>query len=131
MAAVCKIELKSAKENMQALYYSNTLDTQQQNALVGYLRMDFGRTGEEFWSTWFPNNESLRTVKFANTLDNVINDLRKRGKLLYNRSAMYKNVQANGNLTYVELGEFLFCFRSKPQVGGYDCYCYCFDKQLL
>ena len=44
--------------------------------LVGYLRGDFG-SGNEFWTSFFDVNTSLKTEEFKDDLDLVVNSMRK------------------------------------------------------
>lgn len=49
---------------------------------IGYLRGDFGRSGEEFHSTWFEgDNPELNNEQFKELFDSVINILRQDGDL--------------------------------------------------
>ena len=49
---------------------------------IGYLRGDFGRSGEEFHSTWFEgDNPELNNEQFKALFDSVINILRQDGDL--------------------------------------------------
>lgn len=45
--------------------------------LIGYVRGDFGRKGNEFWSTWFPEDESKNTAQFKQVICDVINYFRE------------------------------------------------------
>ena len=45
--------------------------------LIGYVRGDFGRSGNEFYTTWFPEDDSKKTERFRETLDQVINAFRE------------------------------------------------------
>mgnify|MGYP000426499806 CR=1 FL=1 len=45
--------------------------------LIGYVRGDFGKSGNEFYTTWFPEDDSKKTERFRETLDQVINAFRE------------------------------------------------------
>ena len=131
-----KYEVKCAAEEHKTMFYSDC-SPELREACVGHLRMDFGRGGSEFYSTWWGNENELNTNVFRQELDDVINALRKDG-LLKNRSEMMKFCSENSHLPLgesrgfaVETEHHLFLLRCKPQVGDYDCYCYCYNKQEL
>lgn len=131
-----KYEVKCAAEEHKTMFYSDC-SPELREACVGHLRMDFGRVGKEFYSTWWGNRPELNDKTFRNELDDVINALRKDG-LLKSRSEMMKFCSENSHLPLgesrgfaVETEQHLFLFRCKPQVGDYDCYCYCYNKQEL
>ena len=131
-----KYEVKCAAKEHKTMFYSDC-SPELREACVGHLRMDFGRGGSEFYSTWWGNENELNTNVFRQELDDVINALRKDG-LLKKRSEMMKFCSENSHLPLgesrgfaVETEQHLFLFRCKPQVGDYDCYCYCYNKQEL
>lgn len=43
---------------------------------IGYLRGDFGKDGNEFYSTWFDSNVQLKCSHFKDILDELITELR-------------------------------------------------------
>ena len=55
--------------------------------LIGYLRADFGSTGNEFWTTWNDFRKDLKPDEFKAEFDDVINGLRD-GDVLSGRKAM-------------------------------------------
>lgn len=65
---------------------------------IGHVRGDFGRSGNQFFSTWFPCHEELKTQRFKDELQQVVDELRSdlEFPLLKNRNAM-RNV-CMGNL---------------------------------
>lgn len=42
--------------------YSQSQQLSMQTGLIGYLRADFGSTGNEFWTTWNDFRKDLKTV---------------------------------------------------------------------
>ena len=53
---------------------------------IGHLRGDFGESGQEFWTSWFPHrNHELNDDGFKAVFDAVINELRKPEGLLHTR----------------------------------------------
>ena len=59
---------------------------------IGHLRADFD-TGKSFFSTWWPENDSLKTQEFKDEFNKVINYFRKESEtpILKSRSDMYNN----------------------------------------
>ena len=45
--------------------------------LIGYVRGDFGRNGDDFYSSWFPENDDKKTPDFEKTLADVIDSFRE------------------------------------------------------
>ena len=57
---------------------------------IGHVRIDFGRSGTEFWNTWWPkNDDKFNTPAFKTALKEFIDDLRAVGPLR-DRKAMEK-----------------------------------------
>ena len=78
----------------------------------------------------------MNDAEFKETLDHVINTFRKH--LLQDRNSMGSYLK---RLPTEKIGEwqgfkaecngYNFYVRCKPQAGDYDCYCYCYDRELL
>ena len=123
-------------EREQSVMFYSDSNTDFSSALVGYLRIDFGR-GEEFWTTWHENSYSLNDSEFRQELDDAINGLREKG-LLKNRSEMEKFCRDKISLPLgeshgfsVETDHHTLFLRCLPRAGEYDCYCYCYNTQEL
>ena len=78
-----------------------------QTGLIGYLRADFGRDGNEFYSSWEDWNNNLKTPDFKQELDEVINCLREEGD------------------------KYAYLLRMNLNKGDYNLYCYCYVKEWL
>ena len=63
---------------------------------IGHLRGDFGRTGEEFWTTWFDCHAELKTDAFRNEFNRLVNQLRERDNLLADYRSMAALAPQNG-----------------------------------
>lgn len=76
---------------MRLLFALDKEDTFEKHK-IGHLRGDFGSSGGEFWHNWFPCHEEIKTGRFKEELQQVINELRSECEfpLLKNRSAMQK-----------------------------------------
>ena len=66
--------------------FSQSQQLSMQTGLIGYLRADFGSTGNEFWTTWNDFRKDLKTDEFKAEFDDVINGLRD-GDVLSGRKA--------------------------------------------
>ena len=105
---------------------------------IGYVRIDFGRKGNEFWHTWWPKNEDkFNTPAFKAALQDFIDDLRAVGPLR-DRRAMEKycsqhmdgkrNTWLGDMYGYTaETEHYRFSMRLDPRPGMYNCYLYAYD----
>ena len=107
---------------------------------IGYVRMDFGSGGREFWHTWWPSgDEALNSPEFKAELTEVINELRESGPLK-DLSAMYGYCGSHGgqikggwrqNYGYiVETERYRYCLRCSPGQGDYHAYLTAFDLRV-
>lgn len=112
-----------------------------QTGLIGYLRADFGRDGNEFYSSWEDWNNNLKTPDFKQELDEVINCLREEGDILSGRAAMsrYCNDTPQSKMTKesyfygvrVDTDKYAYLLRMNLNKGDYNLYCYCYVKEWL
>jgi len=49
----------------------------KEDGCVGYLRGDFGKSGDEFWHSWFDGNNSRNTPEFKSEFQEVMETLRQ------------------------------------------------------
>ncbi len=131
---------RPASQPKAGLFYA--LEPEQDELLggVGHLRMDFGRRGTEFWTTWHDHcGDRLNTPEFKAEIDEVVNELRET--VLKDRATMRSycadfggelgdslGVRQYGYV--VETERYRYCLRCKPQEGDYDGYLFCFDKRV-
>ena len=109
---------------------------------IGHLRADFD-TGKSFFSTWWPENDSLKTQEFKDEFNKVINYFRKESEtpILKSRSDMYNNcfnLKPTRSATDKEVSGFkvvtekhTYYLRCKPRLGEYNLYAYCYNTQAL
>ena len=131
--------LQPASEDEKFEYYSKPPELESLRGSIGYLRMDFGHNGKEFWHSWFETGDSeLNTSEFKSVIDDLVNELRH--SVLKDRSAMRSfcadhggNLGENYSISQygykIETENYLFRLRCKPMEGDYDAYLYCFDKR--
>lgn len=75
--------------------FFNNNNAEQTKGLIGYLRGDFGKNGNEFYTSWFNKNEKLNKEPFKTEFDDVMKFLRERllTDRVYMRSFVYGNEQ--------------------------------------
>ena len=110
---------------------------------IGYLRGDFGRSGEEFHSTWFEgDNPELNNEQFKGLFDSVINILRQDGDLFSDMDAMWDRCYDSSEceistgigrrwefrLLTNDYALYILC---NPEWGDYNFYVHCYDKEML
>ncbi len=102
---------------------------------VGHLRGDFGRDGDEFWTTWWDHLPELKTQSFRDEFQVVVNTLRKgilRDYKAMNR--MLRNGRPCGRGEYAfefETPDYLYCLRCIPRRSDYNFYLYAYDKAIM
>jgi hypothetical protein len=108
---------------------------------IGYLRLDFGKTGREFYSTWFDVLPELKTYSFKNELAEIINSLRDDGSepIFSGRSNLDvfcakvpgEHLAERGYGYTVRTLDYSYYFRCNPCRGDYDVYCFAYDNSFL
>lgn len=130
-----KTEIKAADKSEEKLFYASD-EEEILTAKIGHMRLDFGN-GRQFYGTWFGGNEDLNDEDFKTEFNVVTKIL--RSDLLKDRSAMDKFIRehpsldlgSRGNGYKVQTDEHTYYLRCKPQPGDYDCYCFCYERDLL
>lgn len=108
---------------------------------IGHLRGDFGRAGNEFWTTWWPHCSGLKTPVFADEFDRLVNALREYG-FFKNRAAMKAfcekqeaaQLKSFTGFTYgfrVLSKRYAYFIRCFTEGGDYNFYIYCYDRSRL
>ncbi len=129
----------------QKYTYGQSSQLTSQTGTIGYLRGDFDRDGDGFYSTWFDEVERRKTDVFKGELDKVINALRfdsQYGPVLAGRKEMRDYVRSQpdsvfqGNRTTeygfrVDTADYAYLLRCNPQKGDYNFYCYCYESKWL
>lgn len=72
-----KFELKTMSEAERKMVFGLEDNDPCKQHLIGYVRGDFGRKGDEFWTNWFPEDESKNTEHFKEVLTEVIDSFRE------------------------------------------------------
>lgn len=133
-----KYKLRPASAEESHLFYAMTAEDNKRFGCIGHVRIDFGRSGKEFWHTWHPRGpESLNSPAFKAELTEVVDEMRK--SVLKDLPSMTAYCQDHGgqisggwNQNYgyiVETERYRYCLRCNPVRGDYQAYCTCFDMQ--
>lgn len=111
--------------------------------LIGYLRGDFGKSGFEFWSTWFDGCTELKTVEFQSEFDLVVNNLRSNqyGGILKDVKCMKEccrryagEIKTFCRCEYglrIDTARYAYLLRLLPYSGTYNFYLYAYQSDLL
>lgn len=102
---------------------------------IGYLRVDFGRSGKEFYTTWFDNQAHLKSYVFKQVFDDLINSLRDDGHKppFASRDNHLTFCAAHPSMTCFKIvvPDYSSYFRFNPRQGTYDIYCFAYDNRYL
>ena len=131
MKDATQFHIRPARPEEAGLFYTPHPEEDKRLGTVGHVRMDFGRSGNEFWHTWWPRGpEELNSPVFKAELQEVVDTLRE--SVLKNRFAMERFCYARGgkisggwtqNYGYiVETEHYRYCLRCNPSPGDYNGY---------
>ena len=139
MKDATQLHIRPARPEEAGLFYTPHPEEDKRLGTVGHVRMDFGRSGNEFWHTWWPRGpEELNSPAFKLELQEVVDTLRE--SVLKNRFAMERFCYEHGgkisggwtqNYGYiVETAHYRYCLRCNPSPGDYNCYCTAYDLDV-
>lgn len=121
--------------------YSQSQQISMQTGLIGYLRADMGSDGQSFFSSWNGFRDDLKSEEFRAEFDDVINELRKDGNMLRDRSTLarccYQTPESEFHNDRNEFGfradtdHYSYLLRLNPHRGEYSLYCCCYVRQWL
>ena len=73
-----QFHIRPARPEEAGLFYTPHPEEDKRLGTVGHVRMDFGRSGNEFWHTWWPRGpEELDSPAFKLELQEVVDTLRE------------------------------------------------------
>ena len=138
MKNTTQFHIRPARPEEAGLFYTPHPEEDKRLGTVGHVRMDFGRSGNEFWHTWWPRGpEELNSPAF-NELREVVDTMRE--DVLKSRFAMERFCYDHGgkiaggyvqNYGYiVETEHYRYCLRCNPTPGDYNAYLTCFDLDV-
>lgn len=120
--------------------YSQSQQISMQTGCIGHLRADMDSNGEGFFSSWDDFRKDLKTQEFKDEFDTVINELRKDGNILRNRSTLSKYCFSTPDSAFgndreygvrVDTEKYAYLMRLNPYKGEYNLYCYCYRRDWL
>ena len=83
MKDATQFHIRPARPEEAGLFYAQHPEEDKRLGTVGHVRMDFGRSGNEFWHTWWPRGpEELNSPVFKAELQEVVDTLRGACELL-------------------------------------------------
>ena len=78
MKDATQFHIRPARPEEAGLFYTPHPEEDKRLGTVGHVRMDFGRSGNEFWHTWWPRGpEELNSPVFKAELQEVVDTLRE------------------------------------------------------
>ena len=132
--------LLPAEQAESGLFFRLDGEAAERHGAVGYLRADFGKSGGEFWTTWFDCEKNLKTPAFKREFDNVVNSLRDDGEKppFASRGNLSAFCAANPGL-FTERGggyrirtqDYSYYIRCLPSYSDYDIGIYAYDSRWL
>lgn len=131
-----QFHIHPARPDETGIFYAQHPAEDECLGCIGYIRMDFGKSGNEFWHTWWPRGpKELNSSTFKSELQEVVDELRLT--VLKNRSTMERFCYEHGgkidggyvqNYGYiVETEHYRYCLRCNPSPGDYNAYLITFD----
>lgn len=134
-----QFHIRPARPDEAGLFFTQHPAEDQRLGAIGHVRMDFGKSGNEFWHTWWPRGpEELNSPAFKAELQEVVDALRK--DVLKSRFAMERfcyeyGGKINGgyvqNYGYVvETTHYRYCLRCNPSPGDYNAYLTAYDLDV-
>ena len=134
-----KLQIRPARPDEAGLFFTQHPAEDERLGAIGHVRMDFGRSGNEFWHTWHPRGPAeLNTPEFKAELRQVVDKLRT--DVLKSRFAMERFCYGHGgkidggwaqNYGYiVETKHYRYCLRCNPSPGDYNAYLTCYDLEV-
>ena len=132
-------EIRPASPEEAGLFYAQHPAEDERLGCIGHIRMDFGRSGNEFWHTWWPRGpEEWNSPVFKAEVQEVMDALRQ--SVLKNRTSMEHFCYGHGgeisggyvqNYGYViETEHYCYCLRCNPSRGDYNGYLTAYDLDV-
>lgn len=135
--------LRAVPNEETVLFYPEDYGQQADSArgCIGHLRGDFGRAGNEFWTTWWNHNSEWNTPDFKSDIDCMVNELRKNS-LLKDLFAMQKvcgsvpeaMIPGSWDKSHgfrCDSQNYSYYIRAMTNPGDYNFYIYCYQRDKL
>lgn len=128
--------------SLHDLYFTRNETLDKVNGCVGHLRGDFGKSGNEFYTTWWSHqNDALNTPEFKADFDRAVNWLReqpdaplrdfdttKRCCGRYKRACTIEQAILPSCGFMVKTKRYVYMLRCTPVKGDYNFYIYCYQR---
>jgi hypothetical protein len=123
------------------LFFNMHGEAAERHGSIGYLRANFGKSGDEFWAAWVANQKHLYTHVFDDELLAVTHSLRFDGpeptlacrrnleRLCQTKPGM--DLPGQGCGYYIQTKRFSYYFRCLPNAGNYEVCCFAYDNRWL
>jgi hypothetical protein len=130
-------ELKPYEPSESVLFWLMNGEKGERHGQIGYMRMDFGGGGNQFWTTWFDNQVHLKNNAFKEKFNVLVNNL--RSDIFKNRNAMMRicggkrdeSLDNRGTGFKLQSGGYTYALRCWPGVRDYDALIYPYDDRYL
>lgn len=131
--------IRPASPEEAGLFYALSPEEDAEQGAIGHVRIDFGRSGDEFHHSWWPRGpEELNSPEFKQELGEVVDELRL--SVLKGLGSMHGYCSGHGgqieggvccqNYGYVmETERYLYRLRCNPTPDDYQAYLSCFLRQ--
>jgi hypothetical protein len=123
------------------LFFGLDGEAAERHGQIGCLRADFGRSGNEFFTTWFDRQAFLKTDGFKKEFDEVMTALRGGGEnppfasrenlAAFCAATPGLDLTTRGSGYTVRTEAFSHYFRCFPRPQDYDIYCFAYDNRYL
>lgn len=108
----------------------------QEHLCIGHLRGDFGKSGKEFWTSWWPHAaHEHNTENFKTEFDALVGLL--NSSMLASRTTMSTHIRQHPSLLLdhgavgylITSDKYRYYVRCSPEPGDYNFYIYCYLKE--
>ena len=134
-------KLTAFEDNEKDFIYRMEGEKAERHGAIGYMRLDFGKGGKEFWTTWFDSQKHLKTPAFKAEFDSVINFLRSGMEypIFSNRRELrifylgHSDWQVIDRVVgfKIQTADYTYFARCRPSTDDYDVYVFAYDNRLL
>ena len=124
MENMSRFHIRPARPDEAGLFYTPNPEEDKRRGTIGHVRMDFGRSGNEFWHTWWPRGpEELNSPVFKAELQQVVDMMRE--DILKSRFSMERFCYEHGGKITGR-----YCLRCNPSPGDYNGYLTAYDLDV-
>jgi hypothetical protein len=133
-------ELRPSQDG-ESLFFRLDAEAAGRCGAIGYMRADFGKTGREFWTTWFDLDARLNTHRFKTEFQEVVNSLRGDGErpplasrknlAAYCSATPGKELNGRGAGYMIRTQDYSYYIRCKPAAADYDIFAFAYDNRYL